>query len=126
MRAPQSLIQAALNRLVVRVGSGLADAAAELALLAQDAPERLRREWQLFVEEVELEAERLDHGDGSSQAPGDGAWPADGPEASPGAAYETSSGASARGSQPATDPQVQIDQLRAQVASFARQLEDRP
>ena len=52
MPAPQSLIQAALNRLVVRLGSGLADAAAELSLLAQDTPGRLRREWQLFVEEV--------------------------------------------------------------------------
>jgi hypothetical protein len=81
MPAPQSLIQATLNRLVVRVGSSLADAAAELALLAQDA-ERLRREWQLFVEEVELEADRLDQGDSAS--PSEGAWSADGSAPSPG------------------------------------------
>ncbi len=116
MPAPQSLIQAALNRLVVRVGSGLADAAAELALLAQDAPERLRREWQLFVEEVELEADRLDHGEASPGTPSPGAWSADGPAASP--------GSSASGNEPLADPQDQIDQLRAQVAALARQLED--
>ena len=117
MPAPQSLIQAALNRLVVRLGSGLADAAAELALLAQDAPGRLRREWQLFVEEVELEADRLDHEEASSPTQGSEAWAVDGSAASP--------GASAHGTQPLADPQDQIDQLRAQVAALARQLEDR-
>ena len=117
MPAPQSLIQAALNRLVVRLGSGLADAAAELALLAQDAPGRLRREWQLFVEEVELEADRLDHEEASSPTPDSEAWAVDGSAASP--------GASAHGTQPLADPQDQIDQLRAQVAALARQLEDR-
>ncbi|PHX85583.1 MAG: hypothetical protein CK536_09590 [Synechococcus sp. Baikal-G1] len=116
MSAPQSLIQAALNRLVVRLGSGLADAAAELALLAQDAPGRLRREWQLFVEEVELEADRLDHEEASSPTPGSEAWAVDGSAASP--------GASAHGTQPLADPQDQIDQLRAQVAAMARQLEE--
>jgi hypothetical protein len=117
MPAPQSLIQAALNRLVVRVGSGLADAAAELALLAQDAPGRLRREWQLFVEEVELEADRLDHAEVASPTSGSEPWSTDGPAAS--------SGASARDTQSQADPQDQIDQLRAQVAALARQLEDR-
>ena len=59
MSAPQSLLQAALQRLGARVGSGLVDAAANLALLAQDAPERLRQELQLFWDEVEAEAERI-------------------------------------------------------------------
>jgi hypothetical protein len=117
MPAPQSLIQAALNRLVVRVGSGLADAAAELALLAQDAPGRLSREWQLFVEEVELEADRLDHGEPSSPPPGTEPWSADGPAGFP--------GPGASGTEPLADPQDQIDQLRAQVAALARQLEER-
>ena len=62
MREPQTLVQAALNRLSARLGSGLADAAAGLAVLAQDAPDRLRQEWDLFKEEVELEADRLEHG----------------------------------------------------------------
>ena len=43
MSEPQTLVQAALNRLSARLGSGLADAAAGLAVLAQDAPERLRQ-----------------------------------------------------------------------------------
>ncbi len=118
MPAPQSLIQATLNRLMVRVGSGLADAAAEFALLAQDAPERLRREWQLFVEEVELEADRLDQGEAAGPASGAGSWSADGQD-------HSSAAPTAASQPPAVDPQDQIDQLRAQVAALARQLEDR-
>ncbi len=68
MHAPQSLLQAALNRLGARLGSGFADSAANLAVLAQEAPERLRRELELFWSEVEQEAERLETeaGDDSS------------------------------------------------------------
>ena len=57
MPAPQTVIQAAVSRLAARAGSGLLDAAASAAVLLQDAPERLRQEWALFIEEVELEAE---------------------------------------------------------------------
>ena len=120
MPAPQSLIQATLNRLAVRVGSSLADAAAELALLAQDAPGKLRREWQLFVEEVELEADRLDRGDQVS--PPAGEWSADGP--APAAGAPAGANPTQPPVDPPVDPQDQIDQLRAQVAAFARQLED--
>ena len=59
MGSPDALIRATVNRLSARLGHGLADAAAELAVLAQDAPERLRQEWDLFQEEVKAEAERL-------------------------------------------------------------------
>lgn len=110
MTTPQTLVQAALNRLSARLGSGLADAAAELAVLAQDAPERLRQEWELFREEVELEAERLQRG-GSDESDGSAA-----PES---AGIPTGSAAGA-------DPQLQIDQLRAQVARLTRRLEDQP
>ena len=48
MSAPQLLLQAAVHRLGARLGSGLVDGAANLALLAQDAPERIRQELQLF------------------------------------------------------------------------------
>jgi hypothetical protein len=105
MSTPQTLVQAALNRLTARLGSGLADAAAGLAVLAQDAPDRLRQEWSLFREEVELEAQRLEHGEGVDHPPSADA----GPKGEP--------------SLP-TDPQKQIDQLRAQVARLARCLED--
>ena len=102
MSTPQTLVQAALNRLTARLGSGLADAAAGLAVLAQDAPERFRQEWDLFREEVELEAERLERGEA-----------------------EPSPGAPASAPMP-VDPQQQIDQLRAQVARVARRLEEQP
>jgi uncharacterized protein YceH (UPF0502 family) len=100
MSAPQSLVQAALQRLGVRLGSGLVDAAANLALLAQDAPERLRQELQLFWEEVEAEAARIERGE------------AEGPEAASTAAS-------------LLDPQDQIDALRARVAALARRLDQR-
>jgi hypothetical protein len=115
MTQPQTLLQAALNRLSARLGSGLADAAAELAVLAQDAPERLRQEWDLFREEVELEAERLERSD----VPMEDGLVVDG---------QGAGGLSADGvpQAQAADPQRQIDALRAQVARLTRRLEDQP
>lgn len=108
MSAPQSLLQAAVNRLAARLGSGLADSAASLAVLAQDAPARLQQELGLFWEEVELEAERLERGEGG---------PA--PAAAPRRAAD--------GGEPARrDPQEQIDALRARVAELGRRLEQPP
>jgi hypothetical protein len=109
MSAPQFLLQAALNRLGARVGSGLLDTAAGLAVLAQDAPRRLREELDLFREEVEREAERLENGQ---------ADPAAGSSAAAAAAGPWPSGAA--------DPQEQIDALRARVAELARRLEQPP
>jgi hypothetical protein len=97
MSTPQSLLQATINRLTARLGSQLADRAAELAVFAQDAPERLQQEWSLFWEEVEREAHRLDTGESAPAADG--------------------------GARASADPQDQIDALRAQVASLARKLE---
>ena len=116
MSAPQTLVQAAINRFTARLGSGLADAAAGLAVLAQDAPERLRREWDLFREEVELEAQRLEHPEGAATT---GSWSS---SASSAAGVPQSAG----GRSPAADqdPQDQIDALRATVARLARRLEE--
>ena len=110
MPAPQTVIQAALSRLSARLGSGLLDAAAQAAVLLQDAPERLRQELSLFWDEVEQEAERLERDaagpDGSAGTPAaDAAW-------GPGA--------------PPVDLQGQIDALRAQVAAFSRRLDQAP
>jgi len=107
MPAPQILVQAVLQRLGVRVGSGLADAAAQLSLLAQDAPEKLAQEIQLFWEEVELEADRLEEGDEGNVADGVTMTHLSAPESPPKTA----------------DPQVQIDALRAQVASLVSRLD---
>jgi len=104
MSAPQTLVQAALNRLTARLGSGLAEAAAGLAVLAQDAPERLRQEWEVFREEVELEARRIEN-------PQEGG---------------VGSGAASAAAAAGPDPQQQVDDLRATVARLARLLEDRP
>jgi uncharacterized protein YceH (UPF0502 family) len=109
MPAPQTVIQAAATRLSARLGSGLLDAAAQVAVLLQDAPERLRHELSLFWEEVELEAERIERGEKAGSAP----------------AAAAGSG-SAAPSEPALDLQGQIDALRAQVAAFSRRLDQAP
>jgi uncharacterized protein YceH (UPF0502 family) len=98
MSTPQSLFQATINRLGARLGSQLADRAADFAVFAQDAPQRLQREWSLFWEEVEMEAQRIDHGDSSTAE-------------------------SREAAHTQTDPQDQIDALRARVATLARKLE---
>ena len=92
-------MQALLNRLQARFGSSVADAAATLLAAAEGAPARLNREWQLFWQEVELEAERLARGqDGSAAAEPD----------------------VASGSR---DPQELIDNLRARVAALSHSLD---
>ena len=96
-------IQALLNRLQARFGSGVADAAATLLAAAEGAPARLSREWQLFWQEVELEAERLARGDDGSDHGHDAA------EAEP-----------VSGSR---DPQELIDSLRARVAALSHSLD---
>ena len=103
MSAPQTLLQAAVQRLAARMGSAVVDTAAGLAVLAQDAPGRLQQELTLFWQEVELEAERLERQERDpAGGSADEAW-----------------GAAAT----AADPQEQIDRLRAQVAALARRLE---
>ena len=104
MSAPQLLLQAAVYRLSARLGSGLVDGAANLALLAQDAPERIRQELQLFWDEVEAEASRIERGESGAGA---GAGAGDQPPAPEGV----------------PDPQDQIDDLRARVAAMASRLD---
>lgn len=103
MTPPDALFRAAMNRLIARVGEGVADAAAGVAVAVQDAPDRIRQEWDLFQEEVKAEAERL---------------------------QQTSDSGSA--SEQSSDPesheplQQRIDRLRAQVAELSMRLEERP
>ena len=72
-------------------------------MLAQDAPERLKREWDLFQEEVQAEAERLER-DGDS------------PQASD---FDVTSSSPP----PTASPQEQIDRLRAKVADLNTRVE---
>lgn len=114
MTAPQTLLQAAMSRLAARLGSSAVDAAANLALLAQDAPDKLRQELELFWEEVRQEADRLERD--SPDASRESAWSADAanPEG------ETSSSRHGHAAQAAPDLQDVIDALRAQVARLSR------
>ena len=107
MGSPEAMFRATVNRLSARLGHGLADVAAELAVLAQDAPERLRQEWELFQEEVRAEAERLDHSgtDGADASRSED-------QSSPITTADSS-------------PQLIIDRLRAKVSEISQQLEVR-
>lgn len=107
MSAPQSLVQAALQRLGARLGSGLVDAAANLALLAQDAPERLRQEFQLFWDEVEAEAARIERDERIERDD----------------QMERDDQIEVAITAPSVDIQDQIDALRARVAAMARRLD---
>ena len=112
MASPDVLLKATLSRLAARLGHGLAEAAAEMAVLAQDAPERLKREWDLFQEEVQAEAERLER-DGAEEQ-----------EASPSpASTATAVDAPSQSSGAVETPQEQIDRLRAKVADLSTRME---
>ena len=103
MTPPDALFRAAMNRLISRVGEGVADAAAGVAVAVQDAPDRIRQEWDLFQEEVKAEAERLQQ----TSASGSASTQASDPES--------------------PEPlQQRIDRLRAQVAELSMRLEERP
>ena len=103
MGSSEALIRATVNRISARLGNGFADAAAELAVLAQDAPQRLRQEWDLFQDEVLAEAERIERGDQ--------------------AMVSTDGESSAEQSE---SPQAVIDRLRATVADLSQAVEARP
>ena len=109
MGSSDAFIRATINRLGARIGHGLADAAAEIAVLAQDAPDRLRQEWDLFHEEVRAEADRLERGPEATQA-----TDLDPTTAPVGTAME-----------PEATPQELVDRLRASVAEINTMLEVR-
>jgi hypothetical protein len=118
MTAPQSLLQAAFNRLSARLGHRLLDSAAQLAELAQQAPGQFQQEWSLFWEEVEEEAQRLERGGPFATSTKD----------APGAAGSPWPSAAGPRDQPpsSTDPQDLIDALRARVAHLTQGLEQDP
>nr|YP_009530614.1 hypothetical protein PMNZ_359 [Paulinella micropora]AXY63303.1 hypothetical protein PMNZ_359 [Paulinella micropora] len=60
MSSPESLFQASLNRLVFRLGSSLTQTTANISTLLQEAPEKACQAWELFIEEVRLEAEMME------------------------------------------------------------------
>ena len=104
MTSRDALLRAAMHRVIARMGHGVADAAAGLAVLVQDAPDRVRQEWDLFQEEVKAEAERL-----GREGDGRGADAVSSPTSS----VEEES------------LQTKIDQLRARVAELGMRMEER-
>ena len=109
MGSSDTFIRATVNRIGARLGHGLADAAAEIAVIAQEAPERLRQEWELFQDEVRAEAERLEHDEAVTPPASDS-----GVES---AVIGTESNPSS--------PQELVDRLRSSVAEINRALEAR-
>ena len=103
MGSSEALIRATVNRISARLGHGFADVTAELAVLAQDAPQRLRQEWDLFQDEVRAEAEQIERGDKAT--------------------VSTDGTSSAK---PSETPQTVIDRLRATVADLSQSIEARP
>ena len=93
-----------MHRVLARMGHGVADAAAGFAVLVQDAPDRVRQEWDLFQEEVKAEAERLEREGGGRGVD---------EESSPASAVEEES------------LQTKIDQVRARVAELGIRIEER-
>ena len=93
-----------MHRVLARMGHSVADAAAGLAVLVQDAPDRVRQEWDLFQEEVKAEAERLDRENGGRGADA---------QSSPASSVDEES------------LQTKIDQLRSRVAELGIRMEDR-
>jgi len=115
MPAPQTLMQAVFTRLGARLGSSLMDVAANTAVVLQDAPEQVRRELRLFWDEVEQEAQRLEH-HGADPAPSGG-------DGGAGSAGQGSTPAVATAVPSTAEVQARIDGLRAQVAGFSRRLD---
>ena len=104
MTSRDALLRAAMHRVLARMGHSVADAAAGLAVLVQDAPDRVRQEWDLFQEEVKAEAERLDRENGGRGVDA---------QSSPASSVDEES------------LQTKIDQLRARVAELGIRMEDR-
>ena len=104
MTSRDALLRAAMHRVLARMGHGVADAAAGFAVLVQDAPDRVRQEWDLFQEEVKAEAERLDRENGGR-----------------GVDAQSSSASSVD----EESLQTKIDQLRSRVAELGIRMEDR-
>jgi len=117
MSSPESLLQATVNRLLARVGSGMADAAAAVAVIAQDTPDRLRQEWKLLREEVQVEAERLDAESCSSNNVERG-------ESPPSASSDPLEKTDHPGGTSDRSAQQRIDDLRTQVSALSSRIEE--
>ena len=67
MSSTETLLQATINRISVRLKRKLIHAISKFSIFAKDAPERIKEEWDIFQEEVIIEAERLETQEDSVQ-----------------------------------------------------------
>ena len=61
MSSSDYLLKATINRLTARLSEKIVDSVAKLTIISQEAPEKIRKEWEVFQEEVNQEADRLDN-----------------------------------------------------------------
>ena len=100
MTTSDTLLKAAINRLTVRLGKKLIDTATEISILAKEAPDKLKKEWDLLQDEILEEAERLNN-ESKEQKPDSDFTKSDDSQI----------------------PIEKIDQLRAKVATLNKKLE---
>ncbi|ABX08160.1 hypothetical protein [Prochlorococcus marinus] len=103
MSSSENLLKATLNRLTVRIGSKIVNAAAELAVIAQEGPERLKEEWQILKDEIITEANRLDTDSNGK---------------------DVSQESDAKDKEP-NSTKAKIDLIRVKVSELTRELEDK-
>ncbi len=100
MSWPETLMKATLNRLSHRITQGI-----EVATnLAKDAPQLLRKQWELFQEEVLVEVDRLE-----TEEKDISNW-----------SEVSTSQREGRGD----EPQQKIDQIRSKIKNLSRRVED--
>ena len=63
----ETLIRAAFNRLAARVTEKLITKASEASVIASEAPDLIKKEWESFKKEVIEEANRINNQNESSQ-----------------------------------------------------------
>tara|TARA_Y100001968_G_scaffold303900_1_gene318458 strand:+ start:503 stop:799 length:297 start_codon:yes stop_codon:yes gene_type:complete len=67
MSFSKHLVEATINRLSVRLGEAIINGAEKIAFLSNEVPKKMRKELELFQEEVYEEADRLEKQDNSNQ-----------------------------------------------------------
>ncbi len=103
MSSSDNLIKATINRLGARLSKQIIAIANDLSIAAQNGPERIKEEWDLFQEEVIAEADRLEKESSEDIANSDGP-------------FRSSDGEKA---------QAKVDNLRAMLTKLNRKLEAR-
>ena len=102
MSDPEVLLKAAINRITSRITEKFINSAQEFSEIAEEIPQRLKKEWSIFKEEVIEESDRI--------------------------AKKTTSTKQENSNQQATNAdrtQTKIDNLRAKVIEINKKIEER-